>query len=174
MDLVEFNAAPDEELTHVLRACCDVPQWAAVVRAGRPYPEVADLLAVADHASRELTAGDVDRALAAHPRIGERAQGTGEEAAWSRREQQGVERSDRTATELVDGNRAYEDRFGRVFLICASGRNAEEILTALQARLDNDEETEAAVVADELRQIALLRLRNVVDQSITDPVRSTQ
>src|SRR5680860_428851 len=97
----------------------------------------------------------------------------GEEATWSRREQSGVRRSDRTAAELVDGNRAYEDRFGRVFLICASGKNAEEILEALRARLHNDPESEAAVVVDELRQIALLRLRNVVDQSITDPVRST-
>lgn len=163
MDLVEFNAAPDEELTHVLRACCDVPQWAAAVRGGRPYSDVADLLAVADQASRALTDADVNHALAAHPRIGERAQGDGKEATWSRREQQGVERSDRTATELLDGNRAYEDRFGRVFLICASGKSGDQILAALRARLDNDEETEAAVVADELRQIALLRLRDVVD-----------
>ena len=163
LTLAELNAAPDDELTTTLLACCDVPGWAREVREGRPYADLDSLLAVADHAARGFGPGDVERALAAHPRIGERAQGDGAEAAWSRREQSGVDRHEATRTALVEGNRAYEERFGRVFLICASGLSAEEILTSLRGRLDNDAEAEAEVTAEELRKIALLRLRGVVE-----------
>ncbi|MDP3893302.1 2-oxo-4-hydroxy-4-carboxy-5-ureidoimidazoline decarboxylase, partial [Nocardioides sp.] len=109
-----------------------------------------------------FSAADIDRALAAHPRIGERAAGSGTEAAWSRGEQAAVSRDSETDRQLAEGNRAYEERFGRVFLICASGLSAEEILAALRTRLGHDEATEQAVVADELRKIALLRLGKVM------------
>ena len=165
MTLTELNSSPDDELMRVLLECCDVPAWARAVAAGRPYPGVDALLAVADDAARRLAPADVDRALAAHPRIGERPQGRGTGADWSRREQAGVDPDERTRAELLEGNRAYEDRFGRVFLICASGLSGEQILAALRERLGNDPATEDAVVADELRKIALLRLRRVVDES---------
>ena len=163
MTLTEFNAATAEELTPVLLACCDVPDWAATVRDGRPYADMDALLAVADKAAREFSTADVDQALAAHPRIGERATGEQPEAAWSRQEQSTVDRDEQTQQELAAGNRSYEDRFGRVFLICATGLSASEILGALRERLHNDDATEVAVVADELRKIALLRLRKVVE-----------
>ena len=101
-------------------------------------------------------------ALAAHPRIGERAAGEGRQARWSRGEQSGVTRTPEVERALLDGNRAYEERFDRVFLICATGLGAEEILAALHARLGNDPATEERVVADELRKIAILRLRKVL------------
>jgi 2-oxo-4-hydroxy-4-carboxy-5-ureidoimidazoline decarboxylase len=103
--------------------------------------------------------------LSAHPRIGERPAGDSAEAAWSRREQSTAARSadERTKAALADANRAYESRFGRVFLIFASGRTQEEILAAARERLANDEETERVIVADELRKIALLRLERVLD-----------
>lgn len=163
MTLDELNAAPDDTLTPVLLACCDVPSWAAAVRDGRPYADVAAALEAADKAARGFTGEDVERALAAHPRIGERAEGAGTEAGWSRQEQSSVSRDEDTQTALVDGNRAYEQRFGRVFLICATGLSGQEILTALRERLGNDEDTEAGVVAEELRKIALLRLRKVLE-----------
>lgn len=162
MDLELFNQAPEDDLRPALQACCDVPDWVGAVLAGRPYDDESAVLRAADDAARRFTAADVERALAAHPRIGERAEGEHKEAAWSRKEQAGVSTDDATARELAEGNRAYEDRFGRVFLICASGRSAEEILAALRQRLDNDPEAEAAVVADELRKIALLRLERVL------------
>ena len=157
-----FNSAPSARVTAALLACCDVPSWAAAVRDGRPYRDVESVLDVADKAARELTAQDVDRALAAHPRIGERPAGHGAEAELSRAEQAGVSTNHGTRTALLEGNRAYEDRFGRVFLICATGLSGDDVLAALRERLDNDEPTEAAVVAEELRKIALLRLRKVV------------
>ena len=162
MDLPTFNAAPAAEVTPALLTCCDVPSWAGAVVDGRPYPDVDALLATADAATRRLTPADVDRALAAHPRIGERAHRPGTEAGWSRQEQSGVAGDAGTRQALAEANRAYEERFGRVFLICATGRSGEEVLGALTSRLGNDEPTEAGVVAGELRRIALLRLRRVV------------
>jgi 2-oxo-4-hydroxy-4-carboxy-5-ureidoimidazoline decarboxylase len=163
VDLDRFNGEPADALVPTLLACCDVPSWAAAVAEGRPYADVDAALAVADNAARGLTPAEVDRALAAHPRIGERAEGQGTEAAWSRGEQSGVSRDERTAVALLEGNRTYEERFGRVFLICATGLSGEQVLDNLTERLGNDGETEAAVVADELRKIAVLRLRKVLD-----------
>jgi 2-oxo-4-hydroxy-4-carboxy-5-ureidoimidazoline decarboxylase len=162
VDMPAFNSAPAAELTPALLACCDVPAWAAAVRDSRPYPDVEALLATADAAARRITPTEVQRALDAHPRIGERAHRDGAEAGWSRQEQSGVRHDADTQQALAEGNRAYEERFGRVFLICATGLSGDEVLGSLQTRLANDEPTEAGVVAEELRKIALLRLRRVV------------
>lgn len=164
MTLDELNAAAVEELRPQLLACADVPAWADALLAGRPYADRGELEATADEAARAFSLADVDRALAAHPRIGERAAGSGTDAAWSRAEQAAVSRDSETERQLAEGNHAYEERFGRVFLICATGLSAEEILAALQTRLGHDEMTEQAVVADELRKIALLRLGKVLDR----------
>ena len=162
MTLDEFNAAPAEEVTPALLACCDSPVWAEAVRAGRPYPDTDALASAADTAARDLAPAEVDRALAAHPRIGERAEGADRESAWSRQEQGSVDTDAATRQALLDGNHAYEERFGRVFLICATGLTAEQVLASLRERLDHGPEQEAAVVADELRKIAVLRLRKLV------------
>jgi 2-oxo-4-hydroxy-4-carboxy-5-ureidoimidazoline decarboxylase len=100
--------------------------------------------------------------LAAHPRIGERAEGEHAEAAWSRREQAAVGTDQATAQALAEGNRVYEERFGRVFLICATGLTADQVLASLRDRLGHQPAEEATVVADELRKIALLRLERVL------------
>lgn len=170
MELDTFNDAPAAEVDRLLTACCDVPAWVDAVRAGRSYADVEAAVAVADQAARRFSRADVDRALAAHPRIGERPAGDGTAAGWSRQEQAGLDGTaaddttrDATRAALATGNRAYEDRFGRVFLICATGLDADQILTALQARLGHDDDTEAAVVADELRKIAVLRLRKALE-----------
>lgn len=162
MTLEEFNAAAADAVTAELLACCDVPAWAATVRAGRPYSDVDALTEVADKAARELSTPEVERALAAHPRIGERAEGAGTESAWSRQEQSALDRDTATTQALLEGNRAYEEKFGRVFLICATGLSGEQVLTALRQRLGHEPEREAEVVADELRKIAVLRVRKLV------------
>ncbi|NYI80742.1 2-oxo-4-hydroxy-4-carboxy-5-ureidoimidazoline decarboxylase [Nocardioides panzhihuensis] len=167
MDLQSFNTSPVDVVRPRLQACCDAPSWVAAVLAGRPYREESDLVRAADEAARRFTAADVDQALAAHPRIGERAEGEHVEAAWSRHEQAAVGTDQATTQALADGNRAYEERFGRVFLICASGLSADEVLASLRDRLDNAPDTEAAVVADELRKIALLRLERLLTEEIS-------
>jgi 2-oxo-4-hydroxy-4-carboxy-5-ureidoimidazoline decarboxylase len=161
--LARFNAAPQPEARSILAACCAASSWIDAVLGGRPYRHRRDLLDSADAAARRLRDADIDRALEAHPRIGQRAEGAGREAAWSRGEQSGVGRDRSTLERLAAANGAYERRFGRVFLICAAGLSVSDILAALYERLDNDDETELAIVADELRKIAVLRLRKVLE-----------
>jgi len=166
MDRVEaFNSLPAGKLEAELLAVCAAPAWGSAVAALRPYPSKEAVLAAADAAARSLSWPDVLRGLSAHPRIGERAEGDSKEAAWSRREQSTAASSgdDATKAALIAANHAYEDRFGHVFLIFASGRTQEEILAAARERIGNDEVTERAIVTDELRKIALLRLERLLD-----------
>lgn len=164
-EVAAFNALPAGRLAEDLRACCAAPAWGARIAEGRPYPDRAAIMAAADAASHALSWSDVLTGLSAHPRIGERAAGDSAEAAWSRREQSAAAGSadDETRAALVAANKAYEERFGHVFLIFASGRSQAEILAAARQRLGNDEAAERPVVADQLRRIALLRLERVLD-----------
>ena len=124
---------------------------------GRPYRTLEALVEASDGALAGLSWDDIAEALAAHPRIGERADGGDRESTWSRQEQSGAGEPAQ-ADELVDGNLAYQQRFGHVFLICATGRSAEDILAALRQRLDNPTDVERIVVRRELREIVRLRL----------------
>ena len=164
-ELAELNVAAPEEAERELLACCASRRWAATVAAGRPYADLGALTAVSDAALDALDWGDVDEALASHPRIGARAEGAGREADWSRREQSAAATGDADLrAALSAGNVEYEQRFGHVFLICATGRPAEEILAALQGRLGNDANAERAVVRGELAKIVRLRLARLVAQ----------
>jgi 2-oxo-4-hydroxy-4-carboxy-5-ureidoimidazoline decarboxylase len=149
---------PGVEVTReALLGCLSVPRWADDVLAGQPYDDQDALIAAADAAARDLTDEELDQALSGHPRIGER--GGPRMSAASQKEQSGVDATaGDTAARLNAGNAAYEERFDRVFLIRAAGRDAEEILSHLERRLANDDATERAETVDNLRQIALLRL----------------
>ena len=160
--LSEFNDMVPEQADQVLRPCLDIDRWVHTLVEQRPYRSVDELVATARTAAEELTDTEVERALAHHPRIGQRAEGGSAEAMLSRSEQGGLTIDDDVQRRLRAGNEAYEERFGRVFLIRAAGRSAEEILAALESRLSNDEDTEQAIVADQLREIALLRLAGAV------------
>jgi 2-oxo-4-hydroxy-4-carboxy-5-ureidoimidazoline decarboxylase len=166
MNLQEFNTAPAGRLRPLLAACCDVPRWVDRVLSGRPYADADALAEVADRAVRDLDEGEVAMALAAHPRIGDRASGETTEANWSRGEQAGVGDDPAVRAALAAGNREYEQRFGRVFLICATGLSATEMLTALRRRLTNDDPTEATAVQEELRKITLLRLTKLLTAEV--------
>lgn len=154
-----FDALDEAAAAAVLRPCCASRAWVDAVVAGRPYLDLATLTAAADAALTALDWSDVREALDAHPRIGERATGAGTEAGWSRTEQSAAATVDeRVAADLHAGNVAYEQRFGHVFLICATGRGAAEILAALNDRLGHDPELERTVVRAELQAIVRLRL----------------
>jgi OHCU decarboxylase len=160
MTLDEFNETDRETAIASLRPCVDITRWCEELADGRPYDSVDELVARAEVAAAPFTADEVEAALAHHPRIGERPGGEHAEAAMSRAEQAGVDPSDAaTAAALAEGNRAYEQRFGRVFLIRAAGRSAAEILDALNERLGHTPAEEASVVAGQLREIAVLRLK---------------
>lgn len=157
--LDRLNAAEAAEAERELLACCASRRWADELLALRPYHDLAGLRRVSNTVLAELSWADVEEALAAHPRIGERAAGEGREAAWSRSEQAGAaESSADTVADLAGGNVAYEERFGHVFLICATGLSGEQMLHALRERLGNDPETERGVVRAELAKIVDLRL----------------
>lgn len=146
-----------------LRACCAADTWLHRMRAARPFPSADAALALSDELVLGLEATGVDQALAAHARIGERRAGSAPEDRWSRSEQAGALAVDTgVRTRLADGNRRYEERFGRVFLIRAAGRSAEEMLAALEERLHHDDGTELDVVRRELAEIVRLRLAKVV------------
>ena len=160
--IADFNAASPHEAAQVLRPCLDVERWVAQLVDGRPYADADALVAAAQEAAQPLTRAEVDGALAHHPRIGERAQGSSTEAGLSRGEQAGLDLDADVQTRLAAGNAAYERRFDRVFLIRAAGRTAPEILEQLTRRLEHDDETEAQIVAQQLREIAVLRLQGAV------------
>jgi 2-oxo-4-hydroxy-4-carboxy-5-ureidoimidazoline decarboxylase len=157
--VVRFNALSRADAEAELLTCCASRRWAAAVVAGRPYGSVAELIDAGVKAARDLDWADVREALAAHPRIGDRPRGQSRESRWSRDEQSGVGDADRDA--FVEGNAAYEERFGHVFLICASGRSAGEMLAELRERMANDPGTERGVVHGELVKITELRLRKL-------------
>ncbi|NUT37669.1 MAG: 2-oxo-4-hydroxy-4-carboxy-5-ureidoimidazoline decarboxylase [Hamadaea sp.] len=159
----DFNNLPAELAVKQLLSCCASTAWARRVAAGRPYSDRDAVLEVAERAFSGLTWAEVGQALDAHPRIGERAAGPSPEAAWSRREQSGVGTAgDDVRAELAAVNRDYEERFGYLFLIHASGRSAEEMLAEARRRLRNDPRAEQAEVRRELGRIALNRLASLL------------
>ena len=158
-DLEAFNSAPADDLRPLLTECLAVPRWVDAVVAGRPYADVDDLLAASDRHA-DLSDDEVHAAIAGHPRIGERAAGNGVSAKWSADEQSGVTAS--PADRLLAANAAYEDRFGHIYLVCATGLSGERVLADLAARMANPPDVELRVVSRELAKIAALRLRKVL------------
>ncbi|MDR6559504.1 2-oxo-4-hydroxy-4-carboxy-5-ureidoimidazoline decarboxylase [Arthrobacter pascens] len=165
MKLAEFNEADRDDASAVLRPCIDIQRWVDQIADARPFASGDALLGFARDAASPFTPDEVDAALAHHPRIGERPTAETAEASMSRSEQAGVDPADAAAAEaLAAGNRAYEEKFGRVFLIRAAGRTAPEILAALNERLANSPAQEDVIVAQQLREIALLRLEGVISE----------
>ena len=155
--LADLNALPARDFEELLLGCCAAPGWARRVTQGRPYASLADLLAAADAAWSARDPGDLDAAMAGHPRIGERRL-----SGWSAQEQAGVGSEVDVVTALADGNAGYEQRFGQVFLICATGRGPAEILAELNRRMSNDPATERQAAATEIGKINDIRLRKLV------------
>jgi len=148
--------------------CCGSRRFASAMTAARPFANVDELLTKADSIWWSLSSEDWLEAFRAHPKIGEKkaAAAQSEEALqWSAQEQSGVnDAAATTMAALAAGNRDYEQRFGFIFIVCATGKSSEEMLAILQARLQNDAETEIAVAAEEQRKIMRLRLEKLLQQ----------
>ncbi len=163
MRIEDFNALPGDEAGAALRACVGIDSWVHVLAGGRPYDEPEHLIATARAQAATWTPAEVEGALADHPRIGERPTGAGASADHSRREQGGLDPTDIDLAERLRlGNLAYEERFGRIYLVRAKGRSGRELLELLEQRLDNDPGTELAVTKEQLGEIALLRLTDLL------------
>jgi len=154
-----FDEAPVGPAAELIAACCASRHWIDALIRTRPHGSLDRLCTESDGAIAALTWMDLEQALAGHPRIGERAQGADQESAWSRQEQSAAATPEQGTKDAVRaGNLEYERRFGHVFLICATGKSAEDVLDALRLRLDNPPEVERELVRDELGQIVRLRL----------------
>jgi 2-oxo-4-hydroxy-4-carboxy-5-ureidoimidazoline decarboxylase len=160
MTFGSFNAAPVPDAERDVLACCASTAFAKAVAGGRPYPDTAALLAAVDAAFDALTWDDILESMNGHPRIGDRTAQGGMSAA----EQSGAAAAaDEVKQALADGNRAYEQRFGHIFLICASGLSGQEMLAQLRARLENNQDAERGVVRAELLKITRLRMTKLLN-----------
>src|SRR5687768_8980827 len=144
-----FNRLSDRQRMHLLYDVCSSPIWARRVLAGGPFRDADALLQRADRVLAELPDAEIDAALDGHPRIGARA----DNPSSAREQARVADAAAEVKTELAAKNREYENRFGYVYLVCASGRSAEELLAILTERLDNDRETERRVMRNELAKI---------------------
>jgi len=169
----EFNRLPVDGAKEALGRCCSAGRWIDGMASGRPYASVDDLLAASDAAVAALTQADLREALAGHPRIGDRRVAEGAapggvnsaSAGWSGQEQAGVSSAGESLRQaLDDGNAEYERRFGHIYLACATGRDAAELVDFLRQRLSNDRETEWSVIAGELGKINQIRLGKLLDE----------
>ena len=161
--LARWNEMPPEQAAREILPCCGSKAWAARVASKRPIRDEALLLAMSDEIWAGLGETDWLEAFRSHPRIGEsRAEQTvaAQSSAWSEQEQQKAAiADDAMKTALKWGNREYEHKFGRIFIVCATGKSAAEILEILRRRLHNDEATELQQAAEEQRQIMHIRLK---------------
>jgi OHCU decarboxylase len=163
MTLEEFNALPPAKSEAVLLDCCGCSRWVKGVTAQRPFENMKELCEVAEGHWEGLERDDWLEAFGHHPQIGEKAV-TGSEShrRWSEGEQKGTRAAtEDVKTRLTRGNRAYLDKFGHIFLVCATGKSAEEILALLEQRLQNDPARELPIAAEQQRQISRLRLQKL-------------
>lgn len=163
--LNHFNEMEPATALALLQPCVDISDWTAALVAARPFTHLGALHHFAREKAERWGNAELEQALRAHPRIGEKPTGRQAHAALSRQEQSAVNEQDR---QLVDalraGNARYEARFGRVFLIRAKGRSSEEILRALEQRLTHSDDEECAVALEQLREITLLRLAGAIGE----------
>ena len=167
--LEELNRMPATEARAALARCCGARAWVDGVCASRPWRDRATLFAAAERIADTLAREDWLEAFSHHPRIGDREalrKRFATTAAWAGAEQQGAAAaSEPTLDALAEGNRAYDRRFGYIFIVCATGKSADEMLALLRARLPNDPATEIGIAAREQRAITRLRLEKLLSES---------
>ena len=165
MNLVDLNKCDIKHAQIELLKCCGSTKWVENILAARPYSSVANLFELAEKIWLELSKDDYLEAFAAHPKIGqskipEKAKNT---ENWTQKEQAGMMSADvQTKLELVKQNRKYEEKFGYIFIVCATGKSASGMLELLRIRLENSSETELKIAAGEQMKITNLRLNKML------------
>ncbi|MFI6876478.1 2-oxo-4-hydroxy-4-carboxy-5-ureidoimidazoline decarboxylase [Streptomyces sp. NPDC050400] len=159
--LTRFNTSDESTAAAELHEVCASSAWGSKILAQRPFASTESLFTSSDAAMAELTAEDLAEAMAGHPPIGRPKPGD----PTSSREQRGMSgASEELKAEMLERNLAYQDRFGHVFLICATGATAEQMLDALKARIGNSAEQEREIVRTELGKINRIRLARLVEE----------
>ena len=170
--LQRLNALPAAPAESEFRKCCGSTNWAQQMTARRPFVSVGELSKKAEQIWWELTPDDWLEAFRSHPKIGERkaAQETSPTSlSWSSKEQAGVSSATADTVEsLAELNRRYEEKFGFIYIVCATGKSSAELLAILRDRLDNEREQELRTAAAEQAQITRLRLHKLI-QSLEEP-----
>ena len=160
MELAVLNSLAPKAARAELMRCCGSIRWSERMEAGRPYADKAALLAAAEKVWWGLEPMDWLEAFSHHPRIGAKKV----EAVWAKVEQEGVKTASQQVLQaLVEKNHAYERRFGHIFLVCATGKSADEMLAILQSRMGNDPDTELRVAAGEQAKITAIRLTKLLE-----------
>ena len=161
----DFNSLPEAAARDALARCCESRRWMDQVLARRPFGSFDEVLAAADEAFATLEPGDWLEAFSHHPKIGDlEALRTkfATTAGWATGEQSGVSMArETTLAALAEGNRAYEEKFGYIFIVCATGKSADEMLELLERRLPNEPEEELQAAAAEQMKITHLRLHKL-------------
>jgi 2-oxo-4-hydroxy-4-carboxy-5-ureidoimidazoline decarboxylase len=164
--LIRWNGLDAEHASREILPCCGSRAWADGLTARRPFADVSELFQESDRIWAALPEQDWREAFDSHPRIGQQhaRAATAESLAWSSEEQRaamsaGGSREDAAKLALAEGNRQYEERFGHIFIVCAAGKSAAEILEILNARMQNTAADELLEAAEQQRQISQLRLR---------------
>lgn len=168
MTFEQLNELPAPDAQAEFLKCCGASAWATAMVSGRPFATEEELFAKADDASASLTDEDWLEAFRAHPKIGEKKAATAQtrqEKSWSSQEQAAMQTASMdTVARLAKGNNEYEKKFGFIFIVCASGKSSDEVLSVLNHRLQNDPETELTVAAQEQQKITRLRLERLLNQ----------
>ena len=165
-DLPWLNSLTAEDAAKELRQCCGSTRWAEQMSNDRPYSTLESLVTHADRLWWSLTPDDWLEAFRSHPKIGEKKASdkvSTQSQQWSGQEQSGVSSAPQdTVDSLAELNRAYEEKFGFIFIICATGKTSEEMLAALKERLQHDSDTELRLAAAEQAKIIELRLKKLL------------
>ena len=166
MNLASLNSLPSREAQAEFLKCCGSTNWAQQMVTARPYSSLEELIAAADRIWWSLDSQDWLDAFHSHPKIGEKkaAAATAVEAQkWSEAEQSGINNAaHETLGALAELNQTYEEKFGYIFIVCASGKSSEEMLAILRKRLGNNPDDELRIAAAEQARITELRLRKLV------------
>ena len=161
--LARWNRLPTTEAAKEILPCCGSTVWADAMAVRRPLADEASLLVASDEIWRNLAGADWMEAFRSHPRIGESRPvdaASTESSAWSTQEQQKVAAAaEAVKGELAEANLRYEHRFNHIFIVCATGKSAPQILDTLRRRLRNDQETELREAAEQQRLITHIRLK---------------
>jgi len=160
MTLAEFNALPPAQAESLLMDCCGSARWASSVASRRPYADVETMRKAADSIWWNLERADWLEAFSHHPQIGEKpASGSESARQWAAGEQAGARAaSDEVKARLARANRAYFEKFGYIYIVCATGKSAEAMLAILNQRLQNDPPSEISIAAEQQRLITRIRL----------------
>ena len=165
-DLAWLNSLPSADAEKELLQCCGSTRWAQQMAAARPFNNLEALLASANEIWSSLDRNDWLEAFRSHPKIGEKKAAdpvSTQARQWSGQEQAGVATaSEETVDSLATLNRAYEEKFGFIFIICATGKTSEEMLSTLRERLEHDPVDELPIAAAEQGKITVLRLKKLL------------